>query len=79
MGGRDSRVNMVRLHLIMTWVWVGLSLPTILWWRDSILWVLLMSIWANASTHWGAWQAARAERAQLAAGPTSTPEGEGPD
>lgn len=56
---------MVRLHLLLTLVWICLVVPTVLWWSNSILWVLVMSIWANASTHWSAWQAARAERAQL--------------
>jgi hypothetical protein len=56
--------GMVRAHAIGTIVWVVLVVPTILWWRDSILWVLIMSLWANVSTHWGAWQAARAEQAQ---------------
>lgn len=60
-------MKMIRLHMVMTWVWVALAIPTLLWWRDSILWVLIMSLWANASTHWGAWQAARAEQAQRGA------------
>lgn len=53
---------MVRLHFWMTVLWAALIVPTLLWWNQSILWVLLMSIWANAATHWGAYQAARAER-----------------
>lgn len=59
---------MVRLHFWLTLAWIALLIPTILWWRSSILWVLIMSIWANASTHWSAWQAARAERAQKETG-----------
>lgn len=31
------------------------------WWRDSVLWVALMSIWANVVGHASAWQGARAE------------------
>lgn len=53
---------MVRLHFWLTMAWIGLIAPTVLWWSRSILWVLLMSIWANAATHWGAYQAARAEQ-----------------
>lgn len=63
---------MVRLHALMTIIWVMLTIPTLLWWRDSILWVLIMSLWANASTHWGAWQAARAEQAQREATASGT-------
>lgn len=53
----------VRLHATLTAVWVVLIAPTLLWWRDSVLWVALMSLWANIAAHWAAWQGARAERA----------------
>jgi hypothetical protein len=37
------------------WVWILLILPTVLWWKESILWVALMSLYANieasASAH----------------------------
>jgi len=38
--------------------------PTVLLWRDSVLWVALMSVWANVAGHWSAWQATRAERSE---------------
>lgn len=38
-----------------------LIIPTMIWWKDSILWVALMSVWANVVSHGTAWQAARAE------------------
>lgn len=41
--------------------WTALVLPTLLWWRDSVLWVALMSLWANIASHAAAAQAARAE------------------
>ena len=50
-----------RLHLVATLMWLTLVVPTVLWWRDSILWVALMSVWANVVGHWSAWQASRAE------------------
>lgn len=37
--------------------------PTLLWWRESILWIAFMSLWANVVGHWSAYQAARAEEA----------------
>lgn len=52
-----------RSHLLLMIVWVLLAIPTVLWWRDSVLWVAIMSLYANFSTHWGAFQAARAEEA----------------
>ena len=48
-------------HLSAVVVWVLLIPPTLLWWRESILWVALMSIWANVVGHASAWQASRAE------------------
>jgi hypothetical protein len=52
-----------RFHAAATLVWLALVVPSLLWWRDSILWVVLMSAWANVASHFSAWQAARAEDA----------------
>lgn len=54
----------IRLHYTLTGVWVLLTIPTLLWWRNSLLWVAFMSIYANLATHWGAAEAAKAEAAQ---------------
>ena len=54
-------MNSVRLHLGLTLLWAALIIPTLLWWRESILWVSLVSIYANFATHWSAYQAAHAE------------------
>lgn len=29
--------------------WVLLLVPTLLWWQDSLLWVIIMSWWANVA------------------------------
>lgn len=50
-----------RLHGWLTIAWALAILPTVLWWRESILWVALISVYANVVGHWSAWQAARAE------------------
>ncbi len=50
-----------KIHFYLTIVWGLLILPTVLFWKDSILWISLMSVYAIISTHWGAWQAAKAE------------------
>jgi hypothetical protein len=39
-----------------------LVLPTVLWWQDSILWVLLLSLYANVYTSIGADEAQQAKR-----------------
>lgn len=56
-------MNWVRFHLMCTGVWVLLIIPTMIFWKDSILWVAMMSVWANVISHGTAWQAARAEEA----------------
>jgi hypothetical protein len=54
---------MKRLHLMLTWLWVLLIVPTILWWKESILFIGIVSVYANVVSHWTAYQAARAEKA----------------
>jgi hypothetical protein len=49
------------IHATLTLVWAALIVPTLLWWKDSILWVSLMSLWANIAAHFAAWQGSRAE------------------
>ena len=50
-----------RLHASLTAVWALLAIPTLLWWKESILWVALMSLWANMAAHFAAYQGTRAE------------------
>jgi hypothetical protein len=50
-----------RLHKILAAAWLLAIVPTVLWWAESILWVGLMSCWANAAGHFAAYQGARAE------------------
>lgn len=51
----------VRFHGILTGTWALLVIPTVIWWHDSVLWVGLISCYANAVGHFSAWQASRAE------------------
>jgi hypothetical protein len=48
-------------HATLTAAWALSIIPTLLWWKDSILWVALMSAWANMAAHFAAWQGTRAE------------------
>jgi hypothetical protein len=41
--------------------WVILLIPSWYWWHASLFWVIAVSIYANFVSHWGAWQAVRAE------------------
>lgn len=54
---------MMKFHLALTGVWILLIIPTMLWWSTSILWILLISLYANIIGHFSAWQAVRAEMA----------------
>jgi hypothetical protein len=51
-----------KFNLVCTVLWLVLILPTLLWWKNSILWVALMSIWANIVGHFSAYIAARSEQ-----------------
>lgn len=51
-----------RPHRTATFVMLLLVIPTVLWWKDSILWVLLLSLYANVYTSIGADEAQQAKR-----------------
>lgn len=50
-------------HLILTILWIIAIVPTLVWWKDSVLWVALMSLWANIASHLAAYTAAKAGKA----------------
>lgn len=56
----DAR-TLERFHLLMMVVWGVLAVPTVLLWKESILWVAFMSLYANFVGHFSGWDAARAE------------------
>jgi predicted ferric reductase len=49
------------VHATLTVVWFLAVVPTMLWLKESVLWVALMSCWANAAAHFSAWQGSRSE------------------
>lgn len=53
--------QLVKVHFILMIVWVLLAIPTLLVWKESILWVALMSVYAIVAAHLTGWDAARAE------------------
>lgn len=56
-----DRKYTMKLHLALMVMWIILIVPTLLWWKESILWVLMISIYANIVGHWGAFQAVKSE------------------
>lgn len=49
------------VHLWLAIGWALLAIPTVLVWRNSILWVSFMSIYAIVISHLAAWAAKKAE------------------
>jgi hypothetical protein len=52
-----------RLHAALTVLWLLIAVPGILLWRDSVPFLVGVSIYANFVGHFSSWQAARAEEA----------------
>lgn len=50
-----------RYHLLAMMVWAGLALPGIIWWKESITFVIIMSLYANFAAEFAAYQGARNE------------------
>lgn len=74
MSARSLRAGHLRkFHGIATLVWAALVVPTILWWRESVPWLVFMSIYTVIVDHAGAWQAARAETAASNNGDSGSP------
>lgn len=56
-----------KVHLALTWIWAIAMIPSILFFRNSVLWVGLLSCYALAASHWSAYEAVRSgvDRATL--------------
>jgi hypothetical protein len=51
-------------HLFMMGLWPLLAIPTMLWWKDSVVWVAILSLYANFAGEFSGWHAARTEKMQ---------------
>lgn len=56
----SPRVHLIA-HRTMQVLWLLLIVPTLLWWRESVLWVAFMSLYANFAAHSAAAEAAEAK------------------
>ena len=52
------------LHLFAAGGWGLMSIPTVIWWSESILWVAFMSIYAIVIAHLASYEAALAKEQQ---------------
>lgn len=50
------------LHYCLAGAWALLVIPTLLFWKNSVLWVAAMSLYANFVGHLSAAKASRAEQ-----------------
>ena len=48
----------VLFHKTSAVIWILLLIPSVLWWRESIMWVITISIYANVKSDWAAAEAA---------------------
>jgi hypothetical protein len=58
-----GRCTLRNVHAALTVVWLILAVPAVLYWRDSVPFLVFVSVYANFVGHWSSWQAARAEDA----------------
>ena len=52
-----------KMHLAAAVLWVLLAIPSVIWWKNSVLWVIIISIYANLVGHLSGYTAARADEA----------------
>lgn len=50
-----------KVHGWATILWIGLTIPGVLWWKYSIPFLVFVSIYANIAGHWSSWQAVKVE------------------
>jgi hypothetical protein len=50
-----------RIQMGLTIAWAILLIPSVLWWKSSILWIIAMSCYANVAASGAAWMAARGD------------------
>lgn len=48
----------VWFHRCSAFTWIALAVPATLWWRESVYFVILASIYANVKSDWSASEAA---------------------
>jgi hypothetical protein len=52
----------VRVHGALAFVWVVLMPPSVFWWRDSVPYLVMLSVYANFAGSVASWTAARGDR-----------------
>jgi hypothetical protein len=55
---------MRRVHGWATLFWIGMAPPSMVLWKDSIPYLVGLSVYAVVTGHWASWQACRTEELQ---------------
>jgi hypothetical protein len=53
----------VEIHRFMAGVWCLLTVPSLLWWGNSVKWVIVISLYANVAAELAGAEGAKADRA----------------
>ena len=53
-----------RFHLVMMGFWAVVAVPGVLYWRESVTFVIILSLYANFAGEFAAYQGARGEEKQ---------------
>jgi hypothetical protein len=48
-------------HLVLTLTWIIMIVPTLLWWTQSVPYLVFMSLYAIITGHFSSYEATRAE------------------
>lgn len=59
-----SADSSLTVHRWLLWLWVVLAIPSVLWWSNSVAWLVIVSVYANIAGHWAAVQSAVVEKKQ---------------
>ena len=54
-------VALRRFHGAATVFWVLMVVPSVLWWRTSVPYLVMLSVYAVVMGHWSSWQSSRVE------------------
>ena len=53
-----------RFHAYATIFWAAMAIPSMLLWRNSVTYLVGLSVYAVVTGHWSSWQASRVETNQ---------------
>lgn len=52
-----------RIHGLLAIVWLVMAIPSVIWWRNSVPYLVFISVYALAASHASAYAASKADEA----------------